>query len=289
MDNSNTGNSVKKTPPDPDPRSTEATRGYVSEIFVSLQGEGPYVGQRQVFCRTAGCSLGCRWCDTEESRRQTSSCYIRGRTPRIESNPLDAKTAAEAVLDIAAEASPVDTVSLTGGEPLEQCGFVAALARGLSSAGLKIYLETNGIHARALDVVMPYVDVLAMDIKLPSAVGAALWERHEAFLARIKRTPFEPGWNSPGAAPVKKDVFVKVVVDDQAEIKEVEKAARIVADANPAIPLILQPEGGTTLKHIRCPGGGDFWEFVDTCAKRAQAVLENVRVIPQNHKILGIK
>lgn len=265
--------------------------GYLSEIFCSVQGEGPYVGQRQIFCRTAGCSLGCRWCDTVESQRRPAGFVVAGRSSRVEPNPVDPDTAVRAVLDLAAQVSPVGTVSLTGGEPLEQPGFVAALAGRLSAAGFRVYLETNGIHASALDAVLPYVDVLAMDIKLPSAVDAALWTEHRAFLARIKGTPFEPRENKRGIAAARKDVFVKVVVDGVTKIEEVEEAARLVAAVNRAIPLILQPESGRLRTEIQAAGGAEsaFVKFVGECAVRAEAILDHVRVIPQNHKILGIK
>ena len=52
------------------------TTGYVSEIFCSIQGEGPLVGQRQVFFRTGGCSATCRWCDTVYSKVRSPRCVI---------------------------------------------------------------------------------------------------------------------------------------------------------------------------------------------------------------------
>ncbi|MCZ7372375.1 MAG: 7-carboxy-7-deazaguanine synthase QueE, partial [Candidatus Methanoperedens sp.] len=36
----------------------------ISEIFNSIQGEGPYVGVRQVFVRFQKCQLHCAYCDT---------------------------------------------------------------------------------------------------------------------------------------------------------------------------------------------------------------------------------
>ena len=39
----------------------------VKEIFTSIQGEGPFVGYKQLFIRLCGCNLNCKYCDTDFS------------------------------------------------------------------------------------------------------------------------------------------------------------------------------------------------------------------------------
>ncbi|MBN1405468.1 MAG: 7-carboxy-7-deazaguanine synthase QueE, partial [Candidatus Omnitrophica bacterium] len=41
----------------------------VLEIFSSIQGEGIYVGERQIFIRFAGCNLNCVYCDTKNNKK----------------------------------------------------------------------------------------------------------------------------------------------------------------------------------------------------------------------------
>ena len=37
----------------------------IKEIFSSIQGEGPYVGEKHVFVRFCKCNLACKYCDTD--------------------------------------------------------------------------------------------------------------------------------------------------------------------------------------------------------------------------------
>lgn len=47
----------------------------VSEIFYSIQGEGPLAGVPGVFIRLAGCPLRCRWCDTQYAWEKSAGTF----------------------------------------------------------------------------------------------------------------------------------------------------------------------------------------------------------------------
>ncbi len=255
--------------------------GHLSEMFCSLQGEGLFVGERQLFVRTAGCVATCSWCDTLYSKVQTGRFVTHtanGSGKRVRPNPVAIGDALSDALSFAQE-NGVANVSITGGEPLEQAAFVAALAEGLRTAGLRVHLETAGLHGEALEQVIPHVDVIAMDIKLPSATGREHWEEHRGFLQTV-RAHHRPGLT----------VFVKVVVDLAATIEEIELAADLVASFDRSVPLIIQPESTTLL------GRDAPRERVEALLERAQAAarvaarrLDTVRVIPQTHKVLQIR
>jgi len=121
---------------------------YISEIFLSIQGESTYAGLPCVFVRLAGCNLSCRWCDTpyarvEEGSREMTVEEVAGEVERFRC-PL---------------------VEITGGEPLLQ-EETPALARSFLDAGRKVLIETNG--SVDLGVLDPRV-VKIVDIKCPSS------------------------------------------------------------------------------------------------------------------------
>jgi len=98
----------------------------ISEVFVSVQGEGASAGTPSVFVRLQGCSVGCAWCDTKYSWDPA-----RGRA-----------TTLERLLAEVAAAAPANVV-VTGGEPLEHPAF-APLVRGLARLGRRVEVETAG-------------------------------------------------------------------------------------------------------------------------------------------------
>lgn len=255
--------------------------GYLSEMFCSLQGEGLFVGERHVFVRTAGCVATCSWCDT---------VYSKVRTPRFVTHADDGTDAhwrpnpvaiGDVVADVVAFARErgVANVSITGGEPLEQPEFVAALARELRAHGLRIHLETAGLHGEALRTVIDHVDVIAMDVKLPSATGVEHWNDHRGFFETIRDC------RDPARV-----VFVKVVVDLKGSVAEIERAADLVAEFGRDIPLVIQPESETLFgRRATRESARALLDRVDAGARAAALRLDTVRVIPQTHKVLHIR
>ncbi|MBI4719854.1 MAG: 7-carboxy-7-deazaguanine synthase QueE [Chitinivibrionia bacterium] len=248
-----------------------APGGWLSELFCSLQGEGLYAGERQVFIRTAGCGLECVWCDTAFSKRRTEWCVVYGPDETRIPNPVSVPRAAEAAADLAASFGPVSSASITGGEPLEQSAFVSSLAASLRQRGFRVHLDTNGVDAAGFEAVSGHIDVVAMDIKLPSATGRAYWSEHRAFLA----------------AAAGKELFVKVVIDMNTRDDEFLMAVETIADVDDTIPLVLQPESGVLFSS----GGGAraLVERVQGLQRTALKRLARVRVIPQCHRILRIR
>jgi len=110
-------------------RTLALVRVRVSEVFTSVQGEGPTVGTPSVFIRLQGCSVGCTWCDTKYSW-----------------NPSAGEETTLETLLATVKASPVTNVVVTGGEPLEHDAFVP-LVSALGQLGRRVEVETAGILA----------------------------------------------------------------------------------------------------------------------------------------------
>ena len=139
-------------------------KGKISEIFDSIQGEGLYLGERQIFVRFFGCNLGCKFCDTKPGRF-------------IEYEPQ------ELLEEIKLYPKDCHSISFTGGEPLVQKDFLKEVLGLTKKQGYINYLETNGTLSDALNEVIEYLDIVAMDLKLPSSTGLEyFWEAHSKFL-----------------------------------------------------------------------------------------------------------
>lgn len=255
-------------------RKRTIDKGWVSEIFASVQGEGIRVGERQVFVRMSGCSASCSWCDTVSSRMRRTVCTVHGNRTRSLENPLTVDETIAEVSRLIGENGPIRTVSLTGGEPLEQSEFVGGLARRLKRLGCRVYLDTNGLEARALEHVIGSVDVVAVDIKLPSATGKSHWKAHRAFLRALAGV----------------ESFVKIVVAPSTHASELEAAIRLVAEHDARTPLVLQPEGAALLKSGGAAAARKrMLALLDRGQRYAMGRLDDVRIIPQCHKVLKLR
>lgn len=158
------------------------------------------------------------------------------------------------------------TISLTGGEPLLYADFLKELLPLLKKKNKNIYLETNGTLKDELLKILEYTDTISMDFKLPSSTGIrAYWGEHSIFLKEA----------------VKKEVFVKTVVTGRTVLSDIERAVAIIKYIDRDIPFIIQPATSA--------GGIERIELLDIFFDRAKDYLNNVRIIPQMHKILGVR
>lgn len=248
-------------------------QGVVAEVFPSIQGEGPWVGQLQLFIRLAGCTFGCQYCDTKWAQSFHLDKLIICSNPfRINqttsTNPVSVTTLLGILESVLKKHGSVQSIALTGGEPLEQIGFVKMLLKKLRTnyPGLPVMLETNGVHVDALTLVKSLVQTISMDIKLPSTSGQPFAaEKIEQFL---KLASTKQGW-------------VKVVVSEATTGREIVKVAKLMCSIVPKWDLVLQPIA-TKGRTFRVDN--HYYQLL----QKAFVYHDKVRLVPQLHKMLNI-
>ena len=248
--------------------------GYLDEVFCSIQGEGLYLGYRQVFVRTGGCSAGCIYCDTRRARNRRKEFEVFGmdETKMIE-NPVEPERAASIIRENFIDRfRGIHSVSLTGGEPLEQPEFAADLAAELRKSRIPVYLETNGLHPDSILQMRPLLDIVSLDIKQP-----ALCEGIREIPAVYQRVLTELSGL---------EVFCKIVLCDGFSGDEFKDSVNTISGVGRSIPLVIQPVSATSEEDGCRPPRPDS---IMDCYSLASRYLDEVRVIPQCHKILGIR
>jgi len=222
-------------------------KGKISEIFESFQGEGLYLGERQLFVRFFGCNLSCKFCDTKLKKFTEYTLQDLGR-------------------HLSGYGSDYHSVAFTGGEPLLQKDFLKEALQLTRGQGFKNYLETNGTLADALEEVIDAVDIIAMDLKLPSSTSMQdFWQEHQRFLKIASR----------------KEVFLKIVVCESTGDKDLLKAIILIRDVHPAAVLVLQPNSYEDQGRLK----QKLEDFRDI--SRENSVISCI--IPQVHKVVGVR
>jgi organic radical activating enzyme len=260
------------------PKNTDLPTARLIEVFSAIQGEGLNVGTRQIFIRFALCDLRCQFCDSAHTWSVPPTCRIE-RSPGLRDFEIHANPVSLNVLLEWVERQNLpclhDSISLTGGEPLLHAPFlVQFLPQVRQVTGLPIYLETGGHRPEQLAMILPYLDSVGMDLKLPSVSGENRFPEHAEFLQRCYLASVE--------------VFVKAIVSSQTESAELEHAASLVAAVSPEIPVFLQPV--TPLEPSQQFGGTPVLaptpDQVLTWQATMKRSLKQVRVVPQTHKML---
>jgi 7-carboxy-7-deazaguanine synthase len=219
----------------------------ISEVFNSVQGEGLYMGERHVFVRFFGCNLQCRYCDTKLSR------YAE-----FEPDAL--------LAEIKKCQRTSQIISYTGGEPLLQKDFLKEMLPLALKNNFKNYLETNGTLVDEVAEVISYINVIAMDVKLPSSTGLGpLWDKHRKFLSLAQ----------------KKDVFLKTVLCESTTDADIHDLICMIEEFHQAISLVFQPDSAADINVLK----PKIEKYISWCTSEGIATC----YIPQMHKLMGVR
>ena len=233
-----------------------SVKAEITEIFSSIQGEGIFLGAKQIFIRFKKCNLNCAFCD---------------ETRKVKPKKYGSIELAKEVKTLEASHGPHHSVSFTGGEPLLYWDFLQDFLKTMKKTrGFKSYLETNGTLPHELSKIIDLVDIVAMDFKLPSSTGEReYWHEHADFLK----------------IALKKKVFVKAVVTPDTDIEDIEKASQLIRKTRKNVPFILQPASPIKPDDM----GIDREKLIKFLEVGSRNDVSNMRVIPQIHKILKVK
>lgn len=222
-------------------------KGKIAEIFESFQGEGLYLGERQLFVRFFGCNLKCKFCDTKLNR-------------------FDEYEPDKLLRELKQYKQMYHSVAFTGGEPLLQKDFLRESMKLTRKDNFKNYLETNGTLVDALEEVIDFLDIVAMDLKLPSSTEMVdFWDVHRRFLKVAS----------------KKEVFLKVVICHSTQEKDLYEALSLIKEVHREAVLVLQPNAAEDISTLR----NKLESFRDISGVQGVTAC----VIPQVHKMTGAR
>lgn len=187
----------------------------VSEVFESIQGEGPSAGEPSLFLRLARCNLHCRYCDT----RYTWDFAAYRFEDEVHDEPIDA-------LGARLQASNLRRLVVTGGEPLlQQRGLVELFA--LLPGDFTIEIETNGTIAPD-PALRARVDQWNVSPKLANGGDPEAMRLRPAVLAAFLST---------------ERAFLKLVIGGPEDLLEAE--ALIASTGFPRSRVLLMAEAAT--------------------------------------------
>lgn len=230
----------------------------ILEVYGAVQGEGLLTGVPSTFVRLAGCTVGCKWCDTKYSWKAAQGSDF---TPE------------ELVDEILAETSHGHVV-ITGGEPMEHpASLLEELATGLYFYQCHITVETSGT-VPPTPTLVNLVDLWSISPKLSTAnttkpfPDLALWH-HQV--------------GDPGSIQLK-----FVIGNEQDLLEAVYHIEQLSGQIDEIGSIILQPCSPTT---------GSEAEIRNEIAERTRLLQEHIvqnkvlaprtiRVTPQLHAIL---
>lgn len=152
------------------------------------------------------------------------------------------------------------SIAVTGGEPLLQAD---ALKELIPLFPLPAYLETNGTLPSHLESVVDLFTYFSVDYK------PGFEREFMAFMSILSGRP---------------NVYVKWVLTPDFPVMDLKKLVKTVAAVAGDVPFVIQPVTpfGGIKRQVTAPE-------IDRAFQFARQLLADVRIIPQTHKMMGLK
>lgn len=197
----------------------------ISEIFTTIQGEGPRSGVPSLFIRTYFCTLGCSWCDSKYTWQDQ-----RNAKAGVDYREVSPESLAGRILD---RCSP--NVVFTGGEPMihqrELMKVIGLVGSGVSRfRGYRPYyeVETSG----TIEPIRSFEDAV-------DSFNVSLKLRNSGNIGRIRLRPSVI--RRFVALANRHRAWFKFVITDRMDIDEVDELVRMYD--LPRDKVLLMPEG----------------------------------------------
>ncbi|MDE1763986.1 MAG: 7-carboxy-7-deazaguanine synthase QueE [Thaumarchaeota archaeon] len=229
------------------------------EIFTSIEGEGILYGTKTLFVRLAGCPFKCFYCDTKEALPITS-----GKEYQID----EAKNLIENNL-----VKNTYKVNFTGGDPLAQSEAVSELAKFVQQKKIPTYLESSCFDSTRFAQVLPHFDFIKIEFK--TLDSEFVDEAHYSKLLENELQCLKLAIDSG------KTTYIKIVISSRTGLEHFKHLLKNIFDItskSKVAGFIIQPTYGIAepdLKQLL-----DFYDLV-------HAYYEEVRIVPQLHKLIG--
>ena len=236
----------------------------VSEVFYSLEGEGPYTGYPTLFIRFFGCNFTCAGfgketatalrefypvvTSREELKKQEfkigcDSAYSWHPTYKTLAVDHTVESLAEEIVRVIGDSKAKPILCFTGGEPMLYQKYLGAIWNAVHDRVSSILIETNG----SLKVKQEFWDGFNGD---NNAVSHIIW----SVSPKLSNSgePWEIAINPSVLKTMLGERYLKFVSDGSKEsLDEVERALREYSEGNDAAYILLRnrtwlmPEGST--------------------------------------------
>ncbi len=229
----------------------------INEIFSSIQGEGRFIGRRQIFVRFSGCNLDCEYCDTPQSRDPSVGTLFS--EDELNRSIKDLIT------------PDFHSVSLTGGEPLLHADFIKSF---LEKHYFNCLLETNGSLPQELKKIVELIRCASLDFKLPEHCSTSNWDGLFKRELKSLNLLIDVGINT----------YCKMVILPSTKVENITQIASMIRDEipeNSKLSMVIQPSDPLDdwISHKN-----ELFRISENVGKYL-----DVLTIPQVHKILKIR